>query len=219
MPKKPKQLHVLRTLRELYGLSQPKLAALVGCSPMTIKQIEAGTLRPSADLTHRIFTQTQLDPEQLIENSWPELPRSPMGEPLTPESFQLLRRMHRNAQSLGILVASKRHYGEVINLLLDASVPDDKLWALRVAFRAAIERLIADFDLEPAIKELLAKRWASQDLWRELYVKANAPETVNANGAIIPPAQAPKGHPPRKEKKKQPTSPNRTTRAGKSPRT
>jgi hypothetical protein len=149
----------------------------------------------------------------------PELPRSPDGQPLTPETFQLVGRTHREAQGINNLTASKRHYAAVIDLLLDSSISGDKLWALRVAFRAAIERLIADFELEAAIRELLAKRWASQDLWRELYVKANAPESVNANGAIIPPAQVRKVHRPRKEQKKQPASPNRATRAGKSPRT
>jgi transcriptional regulator with XRE-family HTH domain len=219
MPRKPKRLHVLHTLRNLYGLSQPKLAGMVGCSPMTIKQIEAGTLRPSADLAHRIYIATWLDPEQLIENSMPELPRSPMGEPLTPETPQLIGRTHREGEGLNKLAESKRHYAALIDLLLDSSIPKNKLWALRVAFRAAIERLISDFELEAAIKELLTKRWASQDLWRELYVKANAPESVNANGAIIPPAQVRKVHRPRKEQKKQSTSPHRATRAGKSPRT
>jgi transcriptional regulator with XRE-family HTH domain len=219
MPRKPKEPHVLRSMRNLYGLSQSKLASMVGCSPMTIKQIEAGTLRPSADLAHRIYIATWLDPEQLIENSMPELPRSPMGEPLTPETPQLIGRTHREAESINNLSASKRHYAAVIDLLLDSSISGNKLWALRVAFRAAIERLIADFELEPAIKELLAKRWASQDLWRELYVKANAPELTNTNPVTIPPAQVRKVQRPRKEQKKQPVSPNRATRAGKSPRT
>jgi transcriptional regulator with XRE-family HTH domain len=93
-------VHVLRTLRKLYGLSQQKLATQVGCSLPAIKQIETGRLRPSAGLAHRIFMQTGLNPEQLMNNEFPETPSHPDGQPLSKDMLRALQlRLDRGGRS------------------------------------------------------------------------------------------------------------------------
>ena len=173
--------HVLRTVRRFRSLSQARLAALVGCSLPTIKKIESGQLRPSADLADRIAIQTGLDPDQLVENFLPETPLGPGGEPLTKETVKLIQERHRESQTKEQVDASLRHFGVVEEVLFDASTRHGKLWALRLAFRQAIDKLISGFDLEKDFARLLLARFGLKDPWshgggpaQSLYAIVNA---------------------------------------------
>jgi transcriptional regulator with XRE-family HTH domain len=180
MATKSAPLHVLRTVRTLYGLSQQKLARLVGCSLTTIKQVETGRLRPSANLAHRIYMQTGLDPGQLMENSFPETPFHAMGEELKAETFKWIQQGHRAATTQEQIDATLSHLQAILTTLLDASGPSGKLWALRPALQDAISQLISDFDLEADFRRLLSTRFGLKDPWsiaspaKSLYVIVNA---------------------------------------------
>jgi transcriptional regulator with XRE-family HTH domain len=162
---KPMPAHVLRTVRKLYGLSQAKLAVLVGISLTAVKQIETGRLRPSANLAHRIYMQTGLDPGQLMENSFPETPFHAMGMPLSKEMFKGMQERHKESQTQEHVDQSLRHLEAVLRLLLDVSTRQGKLWALRPALQNAIQKLIADFDLEADFLRLLSQEYGLKDPW------------------------------------------------------
>jgi len=157
--------HVLRTTRKIYGLSQAKLASMVGISLTAIKQIETGRLQPSPTLSHRIYMQTGLDPWQLMENSFPDTPFHPMGMEISKELFKGIQQGHREFQSQERLDESLRHFNAVLETLLDASIKEGKLWALRPALQNAISKLIVDFDLQEDFARLLFARWGLKDPW------------------------------------------------------
>jgi transcriptional regulator with XRE-family HTH domain len=165
MVTKSPPVHVLRTVRKLYGLSQQKLANLVGCSLTGIKQIETNRLRPGPDLAHRIYMQTGLDPGQLMENSFPETPFHAMGMPLTKDTFKWMQERHEEGQTQRHVDESLHHIQAVLEILLDASTRHGKLWALRPALQNAIGKLIKDFALEKDFVRLLSARFDVKDPW------------------------------------------------------
>jgi transcriptional regulator with XRE-family HTH domain len=156
---------VLRTLRKIGGFSQAKFARLVGISLSAIKQIETGRLRPSPNLAHRVYIQTGLDPHQFLENFSPEEPFHVMGMPLTAEIIQNTQQRHQENQTQEQVDQSLRHFDAVLTLLLDASTRQGKLWALRSALQNAIQKLIADFDLEADFLRLLSQEYGLKDPW------------------------------------------------------
>jgi transcriptional regulator with XRE-family HTH domain len=163
MATKSPPVHVLRTVRKLYGLSQQKLANLVGCSLPTIKQIETGRLRPSAGLADRIYMQTGLDPGQLLDNFMPEEPLHAMGMPLSKETFEWMQKGHQENQSQDHVDQRLRHLAEILKIRLDASTRHGKLWALYPALLDAIDKLTRDFDLEKDSRRLLTERFDLKD--------------------------------------------------------
>ncbi len=180
MTPKEQPPHVLRTTRARYGLSQSKLASLIGRATITIKQIESGKLAVSPELAYQVFIVTRLDPDQLIENFMPEQPMDPSGQALTGETFTWMKEARADAQSEKHVEESLNHYTEVLRLLLDASIREGKLWALRPALQNAINKLMKKFELEADVQKLLTARWGINDLWslaspsKSFYVLANA---------------------------------------------
>ncbi len=65
MPRKPKILHALRTIRERLGHTQASFAAYIGCSAITVQRIENGSLRMSRKLANIIMEATGADPAAL----------------------------------------------------------------------------------------------------------------------------------------------------------
>jgi transcriptional regulator with XRE-family HTH domain len=179
MPTKSPPVHVLRTVRKLYGLSQQKLANLVGCSLPAIKQIETARLRPSAGLAHRIYMQTGLNPDQLLDNFMPEEPLHPMGMPLSKEIFQWMQQGHQEHQTKEHVDERLRHFKAVLEVLLDASTRQGKLWALQPALQDAIDRLIRDFDLDKDFRRLLRERFGLKDPWSNASPETNLYTIVN----------------------------------------
>jgi transcriptional regulator with XRE-family HTH domain len=184
--------HVLRTTRKLYGFSQQKLANLVGCSLSTVKFIETLRLRPSADLAHRVYLETGLDPQQLIGNFSPGNPRDPTGQPLTTETINLRQGSRlSDEQAREHVDSSLALYSAVLEALLDAAVRQKKLWALRPAFQAVVDKLLKDFDLEKDFRRILLDRYGVRDPWstegyavaKSLYMIVNAPLFENPRKA------------------------------------
>jgi transcriptional regulator with XRE-family HTH domain len=179
-----KPLHVLRTTRKLYKFSQQKLATLVGCSLSTVKFVETGRLRPSADLAHRVYLQTGLDPQQLLGNFSPDKPRDPCGVLLTTETIKLRQDAElSNEQAREQVDSSLQLYAAVLQVLLDVSVRKRKLWALRPALQTALDKLVTDFDLAKDFRRTLSTRYGVRDPWtvdgysptNSLYMLVNGP--------------------------------------------
>ena len=151
--------HVLRTTRHLYRLSQAKMAAKVGVKPITIKSIEAGKLRPSPYLAYLVFQQTALDPQQLIANSEPESPRNTFGEPLNPDDMNRTRQARERFENQEHVDAHVQIFSALLTLLLDASMREGKLWAIRPALAFAIDKIMQNFNLTVHVDKLLRDRW------------------------------------------------------------
>ncbi len=176
--------HVLRTTRHLYGLSQAKLAAMVGCAAITIKSVEAGKLQPSASLAYRIYMETGLDPGQLMENFMPETPFDVIGEPLTAEHLQQMQKIRQESETCEKIDQSVKHLSAALEVVLDASIREHKLWALRPALQNAIQRVIDDFNLNNDITRLLLDRWRIKDLWSNATPDSSFYTLINTKGNI-----------------------------------
>ena len=168
LPMHYKTPHVLCVVRELYGFPQQTLAELVGYSLRTIKAVESGKLTPSAELAHRVYIVTGLDPQQLMQNRSPDKPRDPCNRLLCPETVALRRPAigPPDEQAMKHVDDSLRVYTAVLETMLDASVPQRKLLALRPALEAAIMELITEFGLQKDFKQLLAARYGVSGPWR-----------------------------------------------------
>jgi DNA-binding XRE family transcriptional regulator len=183
--------HVLRFTRKLYGLSREKLAAKVGCAPITIKQIETGKLKPSPTLAHRIYMQTGLNPDQLMKNSWPERPMHPGGEELTPDYMERMDEIRKKSESQHDVDMQLRLFTVVLESGLDASLAEDKYWAIVPALQATLDRVFDDFGLKNAFQKLLKARWGVEDPWAirhpalSLYVKVNMDQETGEKAAAI----------------------------------
>jgi transcriptional regulator with XRE-family HTH domain len=177
MAARSSHVHVLRTLRKRYGYSQQKLATVVGCSLATVKFIETGRLRPSADLADRVRLATGLDPQQLIGNFSPAEPRDPCGVSLTHEAIKLRQAAQpsRDDQTRKQVDGILRLHAVVEEILLDASVVKGKLWAVRAAYQTYVNKLINDFGLGKDFRRMLAARYGVRDPWSDarLYMIAN----------------------------------------------
>jgi DNA-binding XRE family transcriptional regulator len=171
MPRKPFVLHVLTRTREIYNLTREKLASRIGAAPITIKKIESGDLKVSATLARRIYIQTGLNPVQLIENLWPETPMHPGGEPLTSDHMKRVQEKRTESEGQDDVDRSVRHFTAVLESLLDASVVEHKLWALRPTIQAALDKVIDDFELRDAFEQLLHARWEVKEPWTILEIR------------------------------------------------
>ena len=86
MPRKPTTAHVLRDLRTCIGKTQESLAQLVGCSAVTIRKVEGGTLNPGDQLSRRIALCTGINREEILKGARGKL-IDHFGRPYTPETF------------------------------------------------------------------------------------------------------------------------------------
>ena len=76
MPRPPSYPHVLRTARNILGLTQKDLAARVGIATVTLQKFENGDASISRELALRIASETGLDVIDLIKNKDPLHPRT-----------------------------------------------------------------------------------------------------------------------------------------------
>lgn len=185
MNRKPQAPHVLRSTRHLYGLSQARLAGMVGCATITIKNVENGTLQPSSFLAHRIFMQTGLDPGQLIENFTPETPFGVIGEPLTKDYLKHMQKARESSENREHVDQSVKHLSSALEIILDASIiRGHKLWAVRPALQNAIQKIVDEFELGSDVASLLLDRWGVPDLWSNASPASSFYTLVNTKGNI-----------------------------------
>lgn len=153
MPRPSRYLSVLRTTRQILGLSQPALAQLVGCSAETITKFENGKTGISKALAHRISAETRLDQDQLLTNSEPDEPRLNNGVPLTKEEWQKARTIWNNPT---LEQVDQELNEEMLSLALlhDAGVLGNKYRLVATAVRQQIEQLLESFGLAPRRAEL-----------------------------------------------------------------
>jgi transcriptional regulator with XRE-family HTH domain len=146
MPRPASKRHVLRTAREILGLSQVALAKEVGFSAETIKRLENHSLAMSKDAVRRITEYTGLHRGQLARNIDPDAPLNCWGDPFTKEWFERGYRAELSHDKID-------HYVKMITSdirwALDAcaGVQPKRVSALIGAFDSAIEEVTNQFRL------------------------------------------------------------------------
>jgi DNA-binding XRE family transcriptional regulator len=161
MPRPPSHpLHVLQTVRDRLDLTQEQLAKAVGVKTVTIRKIESGKLKPGKDLAFRIMCETELDPDQLMENFEPEKPRRVMRcdpdkltsdpDEVTKESYQAFKNLpgpddKRVEEQIEL-------WSRDIRQMSKAVAQRGKFDVFRVALSRALGELCKDFDLPPLVK-------------------------------------------------------------------
>ena len=81
--------------------------------------------------------------------------------PLGPDDFNRMREIHKSSETKEHIDQEVRFLSEILTLVLDASIREGKLWALRPALKNAIIKLIEDFTLGDDVRKLYLERWRS----------------------------------------------------------
>jgi DNA-binding XRE family transcriptional regulator len=146
MSRTPSKPHVLRTARIQLGLTQAKLASLVGASTIAIKRIEGGSMKVSRQMAQRISTVTRLDFQQLLDNSEPE---SPVIYPASNEAL-----------SMEMIETETAQLALVIRDTLSRSKNPMRFWTLRNVMNQKLFEAREEFGLS-------AKTYRSRDVdWK-----------------------------------------------------
>jgi transcriptional regulator with XRE-family HTH domain len=155
MPRPPSRPSVLRTARQLLGVSQQELSRRIGCSKVTIEKFENGTAGISEELALRIALELDVDLDQLLDNSMPEAPLTIMGEALSFEIYEkwkIQRQWHADKDSVD---RARLLEGVRRTLLLDAAAKAGKYRMVSLALEHATTQLVKKFGLE---EEFAAER-------------------------------------------------------------
>jgi len=75
-------------LRSIIGIKDLEMAELLKCSPATIHSLELGRLRLSEAMAIKIFHETGISYEWLVEGNPKKRPRDATGRPYTKASFE-----------------------------------------------------------------------------------------------------------------------------------
>jgi transcriptional regulator with XRE-family HTH domain len=160
MPRRPTKLHVLRTIREILGLSQVAFAKKIGVAPVTIKKIENHTVPMSKNTAELIGAFTGASQEQLLENTRPAEPKNHWGDPYTKEWFET---EYKSEITKGLVDTYVADITVKAQMALDAcaSVRSRDGEAVAIAFLIAIEDITHKFQLDSKVNELMSKFLAS----------------------------------------------------------
>jgi transcriptional regulator with XRE-family HTH domain len=156
MPRPPTKLHVLRTIREILGLSQVALAKKIGVAPVTIKKIENHTIPMSKKTAELITDFTGVDKQQLLENSHPAEPRNYYGESFSKQWFETNWNREITKETVDYYV---RYISFHIQMALDACAgvrPRDGDAVIN-AFVSAVTEITEKFQLGSKVRELITK--------------------------------------------------------------
>jgi transcriptional regulator with XRE-family HTH domain len=151
MPKEPSHPSVLRSVRKILNLSQPRLAQLVGVETVTIRKIEGGKLKLPPKLATRIAAATGANPLQLLENFEPETPYLALAHPekLTLENYKQRTKPKLDDDStLAIIDGEVNMLAGNMYKMLTLSVPKGTVWVVIFALREAVNRVSEDFGLQ-----------------------------------------------------------------------
>jgi transcriptional regulator with XRE-family HTH domain len=96
----------LKVLREARGLSQTRLAELVGCSQPDIQRLETGHARTTAEWTVRLAPHLGVEPQDLFPRA-PGSPRPANGGGIDPDIMARAVAVSRRLESDSDAVASE----------------------------------------------------------------------------------------------------------------
>jgi len=153
MPRPPSYPHVLRTARNILGLTQKDLAARVGIATVTLQKFENGDASISREIAFRIANETFLDLHQLIENKDPHHPLDWIfGTPLTKESLDPIVHTERDTEKeIAKLVP-------MIRELLNFSIKKKSFIWVSKSIWESLKQIKAEFQGEAGLKQFPAKR-------------------------------------------------------------
>ena len=156
MPRPPTKLHVLRTVREILGLSQVALAKKIGVAPVTIKKIENLMVPMSKKTAELIADFTGVDKQKLLENTHPAEPKNHWGDSFSKEWFETEYSKEITKETVDFHV---RFISFHVQMALDACAgvrPREGDTVIH-AFEAAIAEITEKFQLASKVRELMTK--------------------------------------------------------------
>ena len=156
MPRPPTKLHVLRTIREILGLSQVALAKKIGVAPVTIRKIENLSVPMSEKTAELLSYFTGVDKGQLLENSHPAEPENYLEGSFSKQWFETEYNAEITKQIADYYV---RIISFKVQMALDACAgvrPRDG-GAVFHALEIAVEEIIDKFELYSKAQELLRR--------------------------------------------------------------
>lgn len=159
----------LRQLRKLLGYPRHRFASLVGCSEETIKATEYGKNSLTADLARKIMLATGVHPMSLLEGT--RYPVDLRGQKYTPAAFADWRA--RQPTTYAELTPVLDPLLGQLRLALAATASKGRLFGAVFLLREFVQRLLTDFDVEPAYRRLLSEQNRAQG-------KKDTPDLGNA---------------------------------------
>jgi transcriptional regulator with XRE-family HTH domain len=130
-------------LRAILGIKAFEMAELIGCSPHTINSLETGRMPLSEVIAGRMFNETEISPQWLLEGDPKAPPKSAYGEPYTKAIFD-------RAQAVKV----ERDNPSADRLMLDALDCAARLVAIFTSARARKEYYMVSYKARKAIEEL-----------------------------------------------------------------
>src|SRR5688572_11713846 len=150
LPMRPSPLrHTLAVLRQILGLGQKEMAALIGCSRPTIQAIELGKLKLSDKLGDRIREQTHISLLWLMKNDVHEPPISTHEKPYTKAIFEEVQSRLRNpTPRVDDLSDAANYFGAVVSQIaatLVSAYEQNKLALCQYRLMTYNQHLFDDF--------------------------------------------------------------------------
>jgi transcriptional regulator with XRE-family HTH domain len=152
MPKRPRFIHPVRTVRTTLGHTQASFAKLVGCSTVAIQRVENGTLPLSHKLATTIFEATGANPVELQKG---KKAVDMEGKPFAKDSHENFR------AKLSCIADQTKTYCNAlhswIELLFVASqrAGQEKTDAVFTVLQRTLKKIALDFNLEKNIHGFL----------------------------------------------------------------
>jgi transcriptional regulator with XRE-family HTH domain len=154
MPRPVTFLHVLRTARELHGISQKELARRIGIAPITLNKYENGQARISEGMATLFAVNLWVDYNQILTNDDPLNPRMQHSEDLLSEFFEtgkgrpVTLRVEKEVSELVILIKQ----------LFRVARKKEKLLWVSTSIRNSLDQIKAELEGGSALKQLTAKK-------------------------------------------------------------
>ncbi len=180
MPRRTRE-HPLRRARKILGLSQAKLARLVGCKPISIRMIENGRLKMSHKLENRVVFETGFD--FFLSEERNELVNA-FGEPLTADVRERMKEKTRAVDEAFVRRLAD-NFAFNIEVLLIASLATDsnRFWNVKREIGFELHKIGELFELGEGVLKILNK--LEVDWKKELWFASHRAGKEATNRAIL----------------------------------
>ena len=140
--------HPLKRVRSIIGLDQRTVARRVGCSAITIKRIEQGTLALSHALAEKLEAALGASAAYLRHGKASQPPTTPTGEPLTQDTFARRELEIREGQLIQSAAFFPFRWAAKLGAIADAAGDKNRM----LAFHYKVEALALELQKEFGIK-------------------------------------------------------------------
>jgi len=164
--------HPLKRVRSIIGIDQRTIARRVGCSVVSIKRIEQGTLALSRPLADKLEAALGVSAAYLRHGKASQPPKTPKGEPFTADTFARRELELREGTLIQSAAFFPFRWAAKLGAIASAAGDENRL----LAFHYKVEALALELEREFGI-DLPAQR--------DLQQICEAPENWNLNNVGV----------------------------------